>query len=257
MRLRAAINTKSRVVSGLESKVMQKLIVYSCVVGGYDNFQETLLHGRVLEEPGIRYVLYTDSLTSNGPKLVQKSGSNIEWELRPLAWKTDCPVRTARYHKCLPHRVLDPHEKSLWVDGSLIFKEIRPLSDLVNPALAGDFSLATFKHPDRSCVYQEEKACLRWKKDDPNIMRRQMLFYQQEGYPASNGLVETACCARINNDLCNNFNAAWWDQIRRYSRRDQLSFNYVCWKLGMNYSYIPGERFKSPYFYHVNHKRRS
>lgn len=235
---------------------MHELIVYSCVAGAYDDFRETLLDGRVLEEPGIRYVLYTDSLTSAGPCSLQKEGSNIEWELRPLVWKTDCPVRTARYHKCLPHKVLDPHKKSLWVDGSLRFKEVRPLSDIVNPALGEKFSLATFKHPDRSCVYQEEVACLRYRKDDPVTMRRQMRNYQADGYPAFSGMVETACCARRNDDICRDFNEGWWDQIVQHSRRDQLSFNYVCWKQGMEYSHIPGHRFKSSYFKHLSHPGR-
>ncbi len=235
---------------------MQELIVYSCVSGSYDNIHDTLLEGKVSPEPGIRYVLYTDNLPSPFPCLVQKPGSNIEWDLRPLVWKTDCPVRTARYHKCLPHRVLEPHKKSLWIDGSLVFKEVRPLSDIVNPALGDNFSLATFKHPDRACIYQEELACLKYRKDDPTTMRRQMQAYQADGYPPFSGLVETACVARRNNDECAAFNEGWWEQIERHSRRDQLSFNYVCWKQGMSYSHLPGHRFKSPYFRHVNHKRR-
>jgi hypothetical protein len=36
------------------------------------------------------------------------------------------------------------------------------------------------------------------------------------------------------------FDEVWWDEISRHSRRDQLSFNYVAWKLGFEYSTLPG-----------------
>ena len=32
---------------------------------------------------------------------------------------------------------------------------------------------------------------------------------------------------------------AWWKEIEGYSHRDQLSFNYACWKTGVEYSTYP------------------
>lgn len=32
----------------------------------------------------------------------------------------------------------------------------------------------------------------------------------------------------------------WWKIIATYSKRDQLSFNYIMWKLKKNYTVIPG-----------------
>ena len=31
----------------------------------------------------------------------------------------------------------------------------------------------------------------------------------------------------------------WWQEIKMYSYRDQLSFNYVMWKLGTKVYYFP------------------
>jgi hypothetical protein len=34
------------------------------------------------------------------------------------------------------------------------------------------------------------------------------------------------------------FNEAWWAEIQAGSRRDQVSFTYVAWKLGLRYATI-------------------
>ena len=31
----------------------------------------------------------------------------------------------------------------------------------------------------------------------------------------------------------------WWNMIEKYSKRDQLSFNYICWKLEYAYYTVP------------------
>jgi hypothetical protein len=35
------------------------------------------------------------------------------------------------------------------------------------------------------------------------------------------------------------FNEAWWTEIVRGSWRDQLSFDYISWKLGISYVNFP------------------
>lgn len=230
-----------------------KLIVYSCVTSGYDQIHETLLRGNAKQAgDDVRYILFSDAMY---PCKMRTDG--MEWEIQKTRWSHPaCSRRTARYHKCLPNVVLPPHECSIWIDGSLAFKDIDPLDSIVNTYLDDECHVATFKHPDRQCVYQEEQACLKWRKDHAQIMRDQLKRYKEEGYPPYNGLVETACVARWNNSVANEFNSAWWEELEKHSFRDQLSFNYVCWKLGLSYGHIEGERFKSPFFNHINHPRR-
>lgn len=231
-----------------------KLIVYSCVTSGYDQVHDTLFKGQAVPEEGVRYILFSDFIF---PCTMRTD--DMEWEVKQVKWShAMCPSRTARYHKCLPHVVLPPHERSLWVDGSLAFKGVRADADIAGKFLVdGDgIDIATFKHPDRQCVYQEERACLKYRKDHAEIMRTQLAKYEKERYPPYNGLVETACLARRNNDRIRAFNEMWWKEIEAHSFRDQLSFNYVCWKQKLEYGHIDGERFKSPFFNHVNHPRR-
>ena len=212
-----------------------KLIVYSCITSGYDKAHNTLLRGEALQkEEGVRYILFSDTLHP-----CSMSTGGMEWEVQKIRWAHPlCSRRTARYHKCLPHLVLPPHQKSLWVDGNLTFKNVNPLTDIVNVYLSDGVDVATFRHADRQCVYQEEHACVLFRKDHADIMRAQVNKYKTEGYPTYNGLAETGCLVRRNNDIVKEFNNTWWSEIEQHSFRDQLSFPYVCWKLGVRYNHI-------------------
>lgn len=231
-----------------ENRIMDpKVVVYSCVTAGYDDVTGTLLRGIPVREDNVKFVLFTDR---------SPDGDTGVWEICPLKWHHDtCPRRSARYHKCMPQRVLPHHDYSVWVDGSQIFKAVHVWKDIVSPQIAGGYDLATFKHPLRQCVYQEERACEKHRKDSVDIMRLQMARYQSEGYPAYNGMVETTCVLRANTSEVHEFNATWWNEILKDSFRDQLSFNYVCWKLAREYGHIPGHREESVFFDFVSHKR--
>jgi hypothetical protein len=63
-----------------------------------------------------------------------------------------------------------------------------------------------------------------------------MQEYLFDGYPYNNGLVATWVLHRDNTGKNHHFCAAWWEQVKNYSIRDQLSFNYVAWKLNFTYN---------------------
>ena len=44
----------------------------------------------------------------------------------------------------------------------------------------------------------------------------------------------------------------WWDEIKNYSYRDQLSFNYAMWKTGIKNKYI-SKSFIQYYFSQTSH----
>lgn len=233
---------------------MSKITVYSCITGRYDVVNHTLMRSIGLAEPDVKYVLYTDMVTQ--PEMRTNPKASISWEYRPLVWKHPlCRRRTARWHKINSHLLPDDAEYTVWVDGSQRVKPIGIRTQLVEP-LAGRYVLAAFKHPDRTCVYQELQACINHKKDNPQLMKMQIDKYRKEGYPAWNGLVETACVFRRNCQDVTNFNELWWQQLNENSYRDQLSFNYAAWKLGQEYGIIPGRRDTSRFFEFVPHKHK-
>lgn len=226
---------------------MSDIVVYSCVTANYDNLDRTLFRSNPVAEDNVQFILFTDDVPA---------GSRGIWNIMPLRWHHHiCQRRTARYHKCMAHQVLPAHDYSVWVDGSQAIKSVKVWEDLVEPLVTAGNDVATFKHPIRQCVYQEEKACEKYKKDNTAVMRGQMNRYRGAGYPAYNGMVETACVIRANTPDVHLFNTTWWDELEQDSFRDQLSFNYVCWSLDRPYGHIPGHRESSPFFEFVSHKR--
>ena len=53
------------------------------------------------------------------------------------------------------------------------------------------------------------------------------------------GLVEAPVILRRHTAAIRALNEAWWAELVRGSRRDQLSFNYVAWKLGLSHAKFP------------------
>jgi hypothetical protein len=229
---------------------MSKTVIYSCVTGNYDKLLSAILASRAIPEKDVTYVLYTDQ--PGVPEKYMSSGSHLAWEIRPPVWKHRlCRRRTARWHKIMSHVLFPEAEHTIWLDGSQRLHAVKA-SEILLPHLQ-DNHVATFKHPDRTCVYQELHACRRLKKDNAVLMERQMKAYRTDGYPTFNGLVETACVLRTNRPEQIEFNQLWWKQIKQHSFRDQLSFNYVAWKLGMKYGRVPGCRAKSDFCDFVMH----
>jgi hypothetical protein len=123
--------------------------------------------------------------------------------------------------------------------------------------------LAIFDHPDRDCLYQEAFFCQKRGKGNKKKLKRQMQAYRKEQMPQVWGLAETKCVIRRNTDRMMGFNEAWWDQIDRYSLRDQVSLPYICWKMGLRWNVIPGRAGLETYpgelnraFWYTKHERR-
>lgn len=170
-------------------------------------------------------------------------------------------VRTAKQFKILPHVYLpkipditDKIEYSLWIDGNVRLKV--PMQVLIDKYLK-DTDIAFFKHPLRDCIYQEADTCRRLILDDVFTMELQMRDYKKEGYPEHNGLIDGSIILRRHTPQIEKLNDAWWRQIVKYSRRDQLSFNYVAWKLGIKYTIMDGFNhvYSNEYFESTSHKR--
>ena len=228
-----------------------KLVVYSCVTGSYDNARKTLFKSRAKAEKDTRYVLFTDAFL---PKRVK--ATDTYWDVKPLVWRHKrCPVRTSRWHKINSHILFPEADYTVWIDGSLTIKSIAVASELVLRYL-GDRPLATFRHPQRNCVYEEAAVCMQLKRDQEATIVRQMNTYRGDSYPLFHGLVETACLIRKTTPEITRFNEAWWKEMDLHSFRDQLSFNYVSWKSGLTYAVIPGQRDKSSFFIHSLHKEK-
>ena len=174
-----------------------------------------------------------------------------KWQVHEPLFNNENVRRQARAHKVLAHRVFKNCRYSLWIDGclKLVYKDV---NGIIEKHLK-NADICVFKHRVRNCIYDEVKACIEQNKDDRNIMINQVKRYLEEGYPANNGLGETTALLRRHNKATTEFNEMWWEEIKNGSYRDQLSFNYTAWKLGINYEVFPGSNAGNPYFKWFRH----
>ena len=210
-----------------------RTIVYSCIVGGYDD--PSLFNRSIFKGLDADYILFTDhTMDIDG------------WMTKPIFHQESNHVRTSRWHKINSHLLFPDACDTIWIDGNQI--PCGKATDIINSS-----PLGTYKHPKRNCVYDEASCCIDMGKDDKEIIKRQMDFYKSVMYPADNGLAETCCIYRVNSLDNADINNLWWDQLAKFSHRDQLSFDYTIWKLKAQYNPIPGCRVKSDFLKHINH----
>ncbi len=192
-----------------------KTVIYTAISDNYEN----LKHHQYLSKD-YDYICFTN----------QKIDHPGAWEIKPLIDIKKDPIRTARYHKIFPHLLLKKYKNSIWIDSNInvltdsLEKRIEDLTQNNQKIYSGI-------HPERNCLYQEAKVCVELKKDDPFTILKQIEFIKSEKYPKNNGLFETNFIFRNHHDAkIIKAMEDWWYMVSNFSRRDQLSFNYVLWK---------------------------
>jgi Protein of unknown function (DUF616) len=148
------------------------------------------------------------------------------------------PHRRSRYYKINSHHVLPEAPFSLWVDASIGIVCPYSLSRLAELFLS-DHDLCVFSHDQRQSIYEEAEACKIAQLDDPAVIDAQVARYRFDGLPSESGLIEAPILLRRHSTKMMAINDAWWAEIQRGSRRDQLSFNYVAWLNGFRFANFP------------------
>lgn len=209
-----------------------RVVVYTAITANYDN-----LYDPSYKSDKFDYICFTDN-----PNL-----KSDFWEIRMIP---DCnldPTRKARYVKILPQLFLQDYEYSVWVDANI--NVIGDLQELLRIYLSKS-NLVFFRHSDgRNCIYQEAEACIRRNKDHKDIILAQAEKYRKENYPQNNGLVSSGVILRRhNNPKVIETMEAWWNEVEKHSKRDQMSFNYIAWKLQTPFSIIDDYIRENKYF---------
>lgn len=199
-----------------------KKVVYSCITGGYDN---VAVHKYVA--PDWDYVLFTDNQD------LINAGHFAHWVIRPLVFDKLSNVKNARWHKVNAHKLFPEYDYSLWIDSSIIINNDGPFK-LCNSLIRKKALIGVPNHPIRRCIYDEALEIKNRGIDYPKVVDAEMLFLQSERYPRNNGLTETGILFRKHNEIGTMLDL-WWSMIERFSKRDQLSFNYALWKTGTPY----------------------
>ncbi|MFM2355856.1 MAG: hypothetical protein RLZZ528_1592 [Pseudomonadota bacterium] len=147
------------------------------------------------------------------------------------------PARASRRAKLMPHRFFPDADWTICLDNkSKLLRDPREIIAVLSARTDADFF--AYPHFRRTCVYQEIRAVLENGLDDPGVVRERWRTYRREGMPRNAGLIEGHFIVRRKSDEVASFGEAWFDQVMRYSRRDQLSFPYLVWKTGFRYGLI-------------------
>lgn len=185
---------------------MKKAII-TAIFGNYD----TLKTPSVMTK-GWDYICLTDrNLVSD------------KWQVVSAPARFNDPSKNARYYKIMP--LLD-RDIIIWVDGSIQIN--CDLDNFVSKYYKDDITI--MDHPHRGCVYEEAQACIDREKDDPDIIKKQIEKYRKENYPENNGMIASGIFIRNNKQRVKELLYDWSEQVTNYSKRDQISFNYVAEK---------------------------
>ena len=179
------------------------------------------------------YICFTDD----------KNLKSKTWKIRPIPEELSSfsKVKQQRGVKILAHRYLSDYDISVWVDGAVIVKG--NIKDYLKTLDLNNFSVFIPEHPVRKCIYAEKDACIRIRKitgEGITLANKQMQKYRDEKFPSNYGLVQTNVMIRKHNDqYSKDLMEKWWAELKEYSHRDQLSFNYALWKVGnKNFKYL-------------------
>lgn len=216
----------------------KKYVIYTAIIGNYDKLKTLTYYDHNTYD----YVCFTDSA-----EII--NSQNKDWIIFDISLIKNIlnvdNVKTARYFKTHPHLFFENYEKSIWIDGNIDI--IKNIDDYVN-LLNNDNYILCYNHPCRNCIYQEIAACNSFKKDTIENLNNVKNFLINENYPKNNELIQSNILVRNHNNECIFLMEKWWEMIKNYSKRDQLSFNYIFWKYGGKYLTIPSNFVLNNYY---------
>lgn len=221
-----------------------KIVVYTAIFGGV-----APLLNPVFDVKNCDFICFTDD-PSNKNKYYKTVVREPEFE---------DPNRSAKRYKVLGDELIDQYDYSIWIDGrhQVVFKDAKDV--IQNILINNGEDVTLMNHPDgRDCIYQEYEVLKSLNHEEKfgkqEIMDAQIKKYREEGFPEHFGLITGGFIVRnIKSEKTHRIMNAWWKEIQDHSRRDQLSFNYVLWKLKEKIVTIPGIYWDNEYikdFYH-------
>jgi hypothetical protein len=151
-----------------------------------------------------------------------------DWQIRPVEALTQLsPRMRAKFHK-----VFAPagYEWSVWVDGAYVLRTDDKAKYLVDDLIRRSPSgFGLHEHYDRCCLFDEAVHSLTLPKceDQRQIIEEQVHHYAAMGHPRNWGLWAAGFMCRKSSPRVSEIMGCWWDELTRWSWRDQISLSYV------------------------------
>ncbi|CAL0300652.1 unnamed protein product [Lupinus luteus] len=232
------------------------IAVISCIFGNWDRLRKpvtkTITH---FSRKNVCFVMFTDEVTMQ--TLIDEGhepdrmGFIGFWKLvvvKNLPY--DDMRRVGKIPKLLAHRLFPFARYSIWLDSKLRLQS-DPLLILEYFLWRKGYEFAISNHYSRHCVWEEVARNKKLNKYNHTVIDQQFAFYKADGLKRFNAsdpkkllpsnVPEGSFIIRAHTPMSNLFSCLWFNEVDRFTPRDQLSFAYTYQKLRrMN----PDKRFR-------------
>jgi hypothetical protein len=220
------IYRKSYYNNSLDEILKMKKVVYTVNLGRYDKLK------KINKQKGWDYFAFIDS------NINQYNDTN--WTLILVPEEVNIlnlsKVKCTRYLKLHPHLYFRNYSISIYIDAT--YSIIGDLDEFLLRLLSSKYSIFSLEHPDTGSIFEELIVVTNVKKEKNITTSLVRNKYKKEKFPDNTGLPENSLIIRKHNEEnCIILMENWWDEIKNFSHRDQLSFNYAMWKTGIKNKY--------------------
>ncbi|WOL14215.1 hypothetical protein Cni_G22995 [Canna indica] len=221
------------------------IAVSSCIFGNSDRlrspFSKTITR---LSRKNVCFVMFMDEITlrtllSEGQKV--ESGFIGLWRVVVVSNLPYTDMRrVGKIPKLLAHRLFPSARYSIWLDSKLRLQS-DPYLILEYFLWRRGYEYAISNHYDRHCVWEEVMQNKKLNKYNHTAIDQQFEFYQSDGLKRFNPsdpkkllpsyVPEGSFIVRAHTPMSNLYSCLWFNEVDRFTSRDQLSFAYTYLKL--------------------------
>ncbi|KAE8733614.1 putative ubiquitin-conjugating enzyme E2 24-like [Hibiscus syriacus] len=220
-----------------ELQQFREIIVASGIFGKYDIIQQPR---NISEEAkkNVPFYMFIDKET----EAYMKNKSMLDGSKRVGLWRIvvihNVPYSDARRNgkvpKLLLHRIFPNIRYSIWIDGKLQLV-VDPYQILERFLWRQNANFAISRHYRRFDVFVEAEANKAAGKYDNSSIDAQVDFYKKEGLtpyseaklPITSDVPEGCVLIKEHIPITNLFTCLWFNEVDRFTSRDQLSFGIV------------------------------
>ncbi|KAI3495308.1 hypothetical protein L1887_37591 [Cichorium endivia] len=213
------------------------VVVSSAIFGAYDLIQQP----KNISETAKQNVCFFMFIDEETEKFLRNS-SHLDDNKKIGLWRvvviynlpyTD-PRRNGKVPKLLSHRLFPNARYSIWLDGKLMLM-VDPYQILERFLWRENASFAISRHYKRFDVFLEAEANKAAGKYDNASIDFQIDFYKREGLtpysaaklPIRSDVPEGCVVIREHVPISNLFTCLWFNEVDRFTSRDQISFSTV------------------------------
>nr|CAD1822210.1 unnamed protein product [Ananas comosus var. bracteatus] len=207
------------------------IVVVSTIFGDYDTIKQPE-HVNEYSKIGVCFIMFVDEKTEAHIRKTNTLDSTRKLGLWKVVVARNLPYdddrRNGKIPKMLPHRLFPNARWSLWIDGKLRLTK-DPILILERYLWRHKYSQAISKHYRRFDVFEEGLANM----VAGNTTTLPLFANSKSDVP------EGCVIIREHTPLTNLFSCLWFNEVDRFTSRDQLSFAIVRNKINASVGWLP------------------